>query len=133
MAGLTLAEARKALEAAEAKAVEMGVALSLSVVDARGDLVCMVRMDGAPWRTAPVSRAKARASAAFGVPSRDLQARADTPVMRSLVMMEGGDLIPGTGAVPIIRNGVCVGAIGGSGGTADQDEMAAQAGVAAIR
>ena len=129
MAGMTLEEAERALQAAKAKALEMGVKLSISVVDERGDLKCMVRMDGAPWRTPYISRGKARASACFGVPSGDLTDRAMTPVMRAVMEVERGEFVPGQGALPIIRNGELIGAIGGSGGTAQEDEDAARAGV----
>lgn len=129
MAGMTLEDAERALQASKAKALEMGVKLSISVVDERGDLKCMVRMDGAPWRTPYVSRGKARASACFGVPSGDLTDRAMTPVMRAVMEVERGEFVPGQGALPIIRNGELIGAIGGSGGTAQEDEDAARAGV----
>jgi uncharacterized protein GlcG (DUF336 family) len=46
--------------------------------------------------------------------------------------MEGGHMIPGQGALPVYRNGELVGAVGGSGGTAQQDEDAARAGIEAI-
>lgn len=132
MANITLDEAERVLQAAKRKAQEMGVKLSLSVVDARGDLICMVRMDGAPWRTPYVSRGKARASACFGIPSGDLTDRAMTPVLRAVMEVERGEFVPGQGALPIFKNGELIGAIGGSGGTAQEDEDASRAGVAAL-
>ena len=105
MADMSLEEAERILQAAKAKALEMGVKLSISVVDARGDLKCMVRMDGAPWRTPYVSRGKARASACFGLPSGDLTDRAATPVMRAVMEVERGEFVPGQGALPIHRGG----------------------------
>ena len=50
MASINLEEAERALQAAKKQATDAGVKLSISVVDARGDLICMVRMDGAPWQ-----------------------------------------------------------------------------------
>ena len=132
MAGINLEEAERALQAAKKKGMDMGVKLSVSVVDARGDLVCMVRMDGAAWRTPYVSRGKARASACFGIPSGDLTDRAMTPVLRAVMEVEKGEFVPGQGALPILRDGELIGAIGGSGGTAQQDEDAARAGIEAI-
>ena len=76
---LTSSEAQKVLQAAQAKAQQMGVKVSISVVDGRGDLLTMVRLDGASWRTAGVSKGKAYASANFGVPSAELTARANSP------------------------------------------------------
>src|ERR671914_2143291 len=127
MANITLDEAERVLQAAKKKAIAMGVKLSISVVDSRGDLVCMVKMDGAPWRTPYISRGKARASACFGVPSADLTDRAMTPVLRAVMEVEKGEFVPGQGALPIMKNGELIGAIGGSGGTSQEDEGAARA------
>ena len=132
MAELTLADAERMIQAAKAKAVEIGVKLSISVVDERGDLKCMVRMDGAPWRTPYISRGKARAAACFGVPSDDLPDRAMIPVMRAVMEVERGEFVPGIGALPIMKDGELVGAIGGSGGTGQEDEDAARAGLDAL-
>ena len=129
---LTLAEAERILQAAKKKAQDMGVKVAISIVDPRGDLVAMVRLDGALWRTAPVSRGKAFASVAFGAPSGELTARADNPVMRSLILMEGGNIIPQQGAVPIKRGDELLGAIGVSGATSQEDEDIARAGIAAL-
>jgi uncharacterized protein GlcG (DUF336 family) len=129
---LTLAEAERILQAAKSKAIEMGVTVAIAVVDPRGDLVAMIRMDGALWRTAPVARGKAFASVAYGVPSLDLMARADTPVMRSLIMMEQGEIIPQQGALPIKRDDVVIGAVGASGAAAHEDEEIARAGIEAL-
>jgi uncharacterized protein GlcG (DUF336 family) len=132
MASLTLEEAETILAAAKAKVLEMGAKMSVSVVDPRGDLITMCRTDGASWRTPPISRAKAVASACFGRASGELTDNAMSPVFRGLMAMEGGHMIPGQGALPVFRNGDLVGAVGGSGGTAQQDEDAARAGIEAV-
>ena len=80
---LTLVEIERMLQAAKKKALDMGVIVGISIVDARGDLLAALRLDGALWRTMPVSRGKAYASAAFGAPSAELTERADNPVMRA--------------------------------------------------
>lgn len=94
--------------------------------------MALVRMDGARWFTADVSRGKAMASALFGRPSGEMAERADSPVFRSLVQMHGGHLIPGQGAVPIRHGEEVVGAVGVSGGTGQQDEEVARTGVSAL-
>jgi len=131
MASLTLAEAEQILAAAKAKVLELGARMSVSVVDPRGDLIGMFRTDGASWRTPPISRAKAVAAACFGRPSADLTENAQAPVFRGLMAMEGGHMIPGQGALPAYRGSELVGAVGGSGGTAQEDEDAARAGIEA--
>ena len=129
---ITLVEAEQILQAAKAKAADMGVIVAIAVVDPRGDLVAMVRMDGALWGTAPVARGKAFASVAYGVPSADLMERADPPVMRALITMEQGELIPQQGALPIKRGDAVIGAVGVSGAAAHEDEEIARAGIAAL-
>ena len=126
---LTLEEAEAILAGAKAKVLEMGVNMSISVVDPRGDLITMMRTDGASWRTPPISRAKAVAASCFGRASGELTENALAPVFRGLMAMEGGHMIPGQGALPVFRDGVLVGAVGGSGGTAQEDEDASRAGI----
>ena len=132
MASLSLAEAERILAAAKAKVLDMGAKMSVSVVDPRGDLITMFRTDGASWRTPPISRAKAVAASCFGRPSGELTENAQAPVFRGLMAMEGGHMIPGQGALPVYRDSELVGAVGGSGGTGQQDEDAARAGIDAL-
>lgn len=131
MPSLTLDEAEVILAGAKAKVLQMGAKMSISVVDPRGDLITMMRTDGASWRTPPISRAKAVAASCFGRASGELTENALAPVFRGLMAMEGGHMIPGQGALPVFKNGVLVGAVGGSGGTAQEDEDAALAGIQA--
>jgi len=132
MAILTLAEAEQILQAAKSKVFEMGAKMSVSVVDPRGDLIAMLRTDGASWRTPAISRAKAVAAACFGRASGELTDNALSPVFRGLMAMEGGHMIPGQGALPVYRDGEVVGAVGGSSGTAEEDEAVALAGIESI-
>ena len=119
---ITLSEAETILAAAKAEARSMGVTISATVVDARGDFKAGFRMDGVGWFTADVCRGKAFASANFGVPTTDLAELAGNPVFQSLVAMQGGRMVLGKGAVPIKKGDDVIGAIGVSGGTAQEDE-----------
>ena len=87
-------------------------------------------MEGASAVSATVAQGKAAASAGFGRPSGALAA--DSPVIQAIIAPLGGRMLPAQGAVPIYKNGELVGAIGGSGATAQQDEECAQAGGAAL-
>jgi glc operon protein GlcG len=80
--------------------------------------------------SATVAQGKAATSAGFGRPSGALPA--DSPVIQSIIATLGGRMLPAQGAVPIYKHGALVGAIGGSGATAQQDEACAQAGGAAL-
>lgn len=134
MQPLTIDEANRMLAAAIKKAKDMKIApCTIAILDPRGDLIALNRMDGALWRTVPVSQGKAAASAYFDAPSGELTPRADNPVIRALAAMENGRLIPWQGAVPIKRaDGILIGAIGVSGAKSDEDEEVAKAGLAAL-
>jgi uncharacterized protein GlcG (DUF336 family) len=117
------------LSAARATAQEIPVRLTCAVVDVRGDLVAVARMDGAPFWTVETALGKARASALFGRPSGQLTA----PELTSIAAASGVTIFAIQGALPITENGQRVGAIGCSGGRGEQDEAAASAGIAAAR
>lgn len=129
---LTLEEANRIVSGAIAKAREINIRVSAAVVDAGGRLVALQRMDNAIWASAYGSQGKAVASAAFGRASGELAPRADQPTPRGIAAAEGGHMIMGQGAVPIVRNGVVVGACGVGGGTSQEDEDCARAGVAQL-
>jgi uncharacterized protein GlcG (DUF336 family) len=128
---LTLDQARALIAAArEAAAVPMAFA----VMDPGGHLLSLERMDGAPWITADVAQGKAWTSAAYGAPS-EAQKQKMEPMpnfAQALTAMTHGRYTPQTGAVPVYRDGVLLGAIGGSGGTGAQDEAACTAAVEQI-
>ena len=121
---LTLDDATALCSAARDAATEMGVPMSFAVMDPAGHLVSLVRMDGAPWISADVAQGKAWTSAAYGMPSAGQKAKME-PMPNfagALTAMTHGRFTPQTGAVPVYRDGQLLGALGGSGGTGDQDE-----------
>ena len=126
---LTLVDANRIMQGALDKARELDIKISVAVCDAGGRLMAMNRMDGAIWASAYGCQGKAVASAAFGRPSGQLTERADHPTLRGIVAAEGHHMMLGQGAVPITRNGVIEGACGVGGGTGQQDEDCARAGV----
>ncbi len=126
---LTLEEANRVIQGAIAKAQALNITINVAVCDTGGRLIAFNRMDGAIWAGVYGSQGKAIASAVFGRPSGDMQARADAPIFRGIIAAEGGHMIPSQGAVPIIRNGVVEGACGVGGGTGQEDEDCARAGV----
>ena len=133
MEPLTLHEAIRMMTAGRARADELGIKVSIAILDPRGDIVALNRMDGALWRSVPISQGKAAASADWDMPSGDLRDRWDQPVVRALSMMENGRLIPWQGALPVRRaDGAMVGAIGVSGARPDEDEEVAATGLAAL-
>ena len=129
---ITLNQANRVLRAAIAKAADLNIKVTAAVVDAGGRLVALQRMDGAIWGSAYGSQGKAVASAAFGRTSGEMSARADQPTPRGIAQASGGEMIMGQGAVPILRDGVVIGACGVGGGTSQEDEDCARAGVAKL-
>ena len=129
---LTLADANRIVQGALDKARDMNIKISVAVCDAGGRLMAFNRMDGAIWASVYGSQGKAVASVGFGRPSGELAKRAGSPIIQGIAAAEGGHMIPSQGAVPIIRDGVVEGACGVGGGTAQQDEDCARAGVAKL-
>ena len=129
---LTLAEANRIVEGAIAEAANLGIRISAAVVDSGGRLVAFNRMDGAIWGGVYGSQGKAVASAGFARASGLIEQRYDTSVTLRGIAQAEGHMIPGQGAVPIMRDGLCEGACGVGGGTAQQDEDCANAGVAKL-
>jgi glc operon protein GlcG len=130
--GLTLEEANRIIRGAIKKAEELNIRISVAVCDAGGRLMALQRMDGAIWASVYGSQGKAVASAAFGRASGELTPRADQPTPRGIAAAEGGHMIMGQGAVPILRGGRLEGACGVGGGTSQQDEDCARAGIEAL-
>ncbi len=130
---LTLAGARVALDAALARAGELGVAVNVSVCDAAGHEIAFARMDGAALLSAEIARDKAYTVAAFlGIPTDRWFAMIEAePALREGIVHRDRLVIFG-GGVPVTVDGAAVGAVGVSGGTADQDQEIATAGAAAL-
>jgi uncharacterized protein GlcG (DUF336 family) len=135
MIELTLEMAERAVKAAQAKARELGTAMTVAVVDEAGRLVLCARGDGASFSSTDTSRAKAVAAAAFRRPTRDMaELRESAPAFWSNVAhVFMGQALPSIGAVPLLRQGRVIGAIGCGGGTGEQDHLCAEAGAATLQ
>lgn len=130
---VTLAEARRVIEAAERKAEEIGQPMDIAVCDAGGNLKAHVRMDTAHVGSIQISINKAYTAIAFQCQTADLTSdtRPDGPIY-GLSDAHGGRLVVFPGGIPLVRDGHIVGAIGVSTGTIEQDQQVAEAGVAAL-
>ena len=94
MARLSLADAENIIAGCKVKLDEIGVKMCVAVVDPRGDLIAMIRQDGAPWRSVMICQGKAVASVAWLRPSGELTDIAQSPVQRGLMAMLDGRMIP---------------------------------------
>jgi uncharacterized protein GlcG (DUF336 family) len=132
-AGLSLAAARAVIAAVQAEARALGVAMTCAVVDSGDQLVAFERMDGADLVGVTLARDKAFTALLNRMPTRDL-----APIVQPGTEFYGYDSVAGgrtivfAGGMPLERDGVLVGAVGISGGDAEQDQQAADAGVRAF-
>lgn len=130
-AGLTLAAARAMIHAVEGVARDLGVAMSVAVVDSGDHLVAFARMDAADLVTVRLARDKAFSALVNRMPSRDLG-----PIVQPGAEFYGYDSVAGgrmivfAGGMPLERAGVLVGAVGVSGGSAEEDQQAVDVAVA---
>jgi len=130
---LTLEGAKTVLAAAEKRAIEIGVPMNIAVVDDGGHLMAFSRMDGAKLSSVRIAITKAHASAIRRMPTGP--AGGDpTSVLPSLslAIASGAAQTPLRGGLPILVDGECVGAIGVSNGSEDQDLDVANTGIAAL-
>lgn len=134
---LSLDVAKKMAAGCEAKAREQGWKMNISVVDGGANEIFFEKQDGAFLGSSEIARHKAQTSAHFPFPTRFVEQLAYGKDLK-------GGALPGIAAVPGIiafagglpimtEDKVQIGAIGVSGGTADQDEMCAQAGLDAAK
>ncbi len=126
---LTLDGARQVAAAAEATARQNGWNVVIAIVDAGGHLILLHRLDNTQIGSVEVAQAKARSAALFRRPTKVM---ADALAQGSSAFLALPGAMPVEGGVPLVADGVVVGAIGVSGVTSQQDGVIAQAGAAAL-
>ena len=130
---VSLEDARRIIAAGEAKAGEIGQPSNIAVVDAGGNLVAHVRMDGAWLGSVDISINKAFTSRAFDISTADLGANAGPGAQFfGIHISNGGRVMIFAGGVPLRLDGRVVGAVGVSGGSGEQDQTVAEAAAAAF-
>ena len=130
---VSLADARRVIEAGEAKAAEIGQPVNIAVVDAGGSLVAHVRMDGAWIGSVDISIKKAYTARAFDLPTADLAENAQPGgQFYGIDASNNGRIMIFAGGVPLQADGKVVGAVGVSGGQGEQDQEVAKAAAAAL-
>ena len=127
---LTLADAKTILEGAEAKSREIGVDMDIAVVDDGGHLLAFIRMDGARLTSIDVSINKAFTAACARRATHEYAAIAGAggPAFGMHASNQGRFMIVG-GGLPIFFQGIVIGGVGCSSGSAEQDREVAQGGI----
>jgi uncharacterized protein GlcG (DUF336 family) len=126
---LTLEDAKRMAAAAEAEAVANDWKVSIVIVDDGGHMLYMQRSHETRFGSVETATAKAHMAAALHMPSK---ASEDAVMGGRLIHLALPGVIPAEGGVPLLRDGVVVGAIGISGVRSAQDGQIAAAGVAAL-
>ena len=117
-----LAAAKRIAERAEARSAELGVPVVIAAADAGGNLMLLHRIEGALLASIEIAINKAWSAVAFQAPTATLGplATGDGP-LPGLADTNSGRVVLFGGGVPVHVDGELAGAIGISGGTAEQD------------
>ena len=126
---LSLDDALRITAAARRAATENNWNVVIAVVDDGGHLISLERMDGTQKGSVRVAEQKARTAILFKRPTKAFE---DMVLQGRPVMMTLPDVICLEGGLPLIRDGVYLGAIGVSGVKSSEDGIVAAQGAAAL-
>lgn len=130
-APLSMAEARRAMTAAEAEAARNNWGVAIAIVDSGANLVMLHRLDNAQLSSVRIAEQKARTAAEFRRPTKVFEDAIAGGGIGLRVLNFGASVAEG--GVPIVSDGKVVGAIGVSGVQSHQDAQVAQAGADALK
>ena len=131
---LSLDDANRLIAAAQEKASSISVKVTVAVVDDGAHLVALARMDGANPMSPAIAQGKAVGAALFRRDGAWLLSTANDrqAFWNAVKDLDGKDIVPGPGSLPITRDGAVIGAIGVSGAAPNEDLACAEAAVASI-
>lgn len=124
--------ALKAAAAAAEQAERLEVNVSIALVARSGQPLVQLSLNDAPPQTALLALRKARTSAGFKVPSNFFRDNNSDDVHLLAALDTHPDLLMLGGGMPIMHNGECIGAVGVSGASQEQDVACAEAALAAL-
>ncbi len=131
---INLDAAKRAAAAALAETRRNNWTMAVAIVDTAGNLVYFEKLDGTQTASVNVAIRKARTSVLFKRPTKAFEDALATGGAATLRLLAMDDVIPDEGGVPLVIDGVIVGAIGMSGGTtAAQDGQCALAGAQVLK
>lgn len=130
---VTIEQAEKAIEAARARAVELGTQMCIAVVDSGGNLKAFHRMDGAWVGSIDIAQKKARTAVFFGMKTGAIGQLSQPGGSLYGIEHSNDGLITFPGGIPIVdSDGEMSGAIGVSGSSVENDDAVALAGAQAV-
>jgi len=130
-AAISTPAAHAAVAAAVAQAERLGIRINVAVVDGSGTLMAFLRMNEAFLHSIDIAIDKAYTAASFGFPTEGWMPLLDSdPALRTGLPLRPRLVVFG-GGVPLYAGAQRVGAIGVSGGSAEQDAACARAGLQA--
>jgi uncharacterized protein GlcG (DUF336 family) len=130
---ITSDQAKAAAEAALAEAKKNNWRMAVAVVGPGGELVYFEKLDGAQNASGALAIRKARTSALFRRPSKAFAEQFAAGNVGFMSFPDEARPIASEGGIPIVMEGKLIGAIGASGGTGQQDGVAATAGANAVK
>jgi len=124
--------ALKAVTAAADDAERLGVRVSIALVARSGQPLAQLSLNDAPPQTAQLALRKARTSAGFKVASNFFRDRNAGDVHLLAALDTHPDLLMLGGGLPLLLEGECIGAVGVSGASQEQDIACACAALRAL-
>src|SRR2546423_8128180 len=122
MAGVTLADARRVIAAAEKKATEIGQPMNIAVADEGGNIVAHVRMDNGWIGSIDISMKKTYTGRAFDIETKELAKHSQSGgEFFGIHASNNGKIMIFAGGIPLKLDGKVVGAVGVSDGSGDQE------------
>ena len=107
----------------------LGVAINVAVVDGSGTLMAFLRMNGAFLHSIDIAIDKAYTAASFGFPTSKWGGVIGDDELLRIGLNQRQRLVLFGGGLPLVDEGQRIGGIGVSGGSAEQDEACARAGL----
>jgi len=130
--GLHWEAAHTAARGAVDKAESLGIRINVALTDQAGTPVAFLRMDGAPLHSIGIAEDKAYTAASFGLSTAQWDAVVGDNAALRQGLAQRDRLVMFGGGLPVVMDGECVGGIGVSGGSEQQDETCARAGLEAV-
>lgn len=128
---LSSADAQKAIAAIQAELAKRGKTGVIAVADSHGELLALLRLDGAPLQSVTIAINKAFSAARERKPTMDIGKNLRE---KQYPIAYFGDprFVGWGGGVPVLVNGACAGSVAVSGLSQEEDDELARLGIAAM-